>query len=408
MKVLKLSLPLFLAYSFSLSANDNSRGLDAYISDLKQEQFKYDYQKNEADSSILRDSWIAPLKLNYSYVKSKPYVDELINQNAAIRMDQAIFQSGGILYGIKFASASKLYSDYTVDVAKRKMIKDAVSILMQIKQTDLKEKAQKLQIINSEINLEQKTEQYLSGQLDSGFLDDAIIQMNLVKQVLFDIKTAKEKLINKFSTLSDLSYENANIPNLALISIDEFLEHNIVLKQNAAEIEKNEYYKNVTIAKYLPKVSIIAGYNWSNSEQQFDSNLVPFKNNLSYYDYGVKASIPLDINSFRDIESIKIDYLKAQVVQKDKERELKALFSQVLHNIDNFDNKIELSNESMGIYKKLLDDTKELFLAGYKTQYDVDTLNNSLKIQKIDSRVFEIDKQLELLTLYEMYVNNGE
>ncbi|HIC12160.1 MAG TPA: transporter [Sulfurimonas sp.] len=408
MKVLKLSLPLFLAYSFSLSANENSRGLDAYISDLKQEQFKYDYQKNEADSSILRDSWIAPLKLNYSYVKSKPYVDELINQNAAIRMDQAIFQSGGILYGIKFASASKLYSDYTVDVAKRKMIKDAVSILMQIKQTDLKEKAQKLQIINSEINLEQKTEQYLSGQLDSGFLDDAVIQMNLVIQVLFDIQTAKEKLINKFSTLSDLSYENANIPNLALISIDEFLEHNIVLKQNAAEIEKNEYYKNVTIAKYLPKVSIIAGYNWSNSEQQFDSNLVPFKNNLSYYDYGVKASIPLDINSFRDIESIKIDYLKAQVVQKDKERELKALFSQVLHNIDNFDNKIKLSNESMGIYKKLLDDTKELFLAGYKTQYDVDTLNNSLKIQKIDSRVFEIDKQLELLTLYEMYVNNGE
>ncbi|CAI6151207.1 MAG: hypothetical protein SPLUMA2_SPLUMAMAG2_00459 [uncultured Sulfurimonas sp.] len=408
MKVLKLSLPLFLAYSFSLSANENSRNLDAYISDLKQEQFKYDYQKNEADSSILRDLWIAPLKLNYSYVKSKPYVDELTNQNAAIRMDQAIFQSGGILYGIKFASASKLYSDYTVDVAKRKMIKDAVSILMQIKQIDLKEKAQKLQIINSEINLEQKTEQYLSGQLDSGFLDDAVIQMNLVKQVLFDIQTAKEKLINKFSTLSDLSYENANIPNLALISIDEFLEHNIVLKQNAAEIEKNEYYKNVTIAKYLPKVSIIAGYNWSNSEQQFDSNLVPFKNDLSYYDYGVKASIPLDINSFRDIESIKIDYLKAQVVQKDKERELKALFSQVLHNIDNFDKKIELSNESMGIYKKLLEDTQELFLAGYKTQYDVNTLKNSLKMQKIDSKVLEIDKQLELLTLYEMYVNEGE
>ncbi|SFV65448.1 FIG01146407: hypothetical protein [hydrothermal vent metagenome] len=320
-------------------------------------------------------------------------------------MDQPIFQSGGIIYGIKFANASKLYADYSVDVAKRKMIKDTVSILMQIKQVDLKEEARKLQITNSQINLEQKTEQYLSGQLDSGFLDDAVIQLNEVKQSLFEIQTSKEKLINQFSILSDLSYENAKIPNLTLISMNDFLGHNIVLKQNAAEVEKNAYYKNVTITKYLPQVSLTAGYNWNDSEQFFGGETV-INNTTDYYDYGVRVNMPIDINSFRDIESIKIDYLKAQVVQKDKERELKALFSQVLHNIDNFNKKIELSNESMGIYKKLLEDTQELFLAGYKTQYDVNTLKNSFEMQKIDSKVFEIDKQLELLTLYEMYVNN--
>jgi outer membrane protein TolC len=404
MKVLKLSLPLFLVCSLLLNANENHTNLDAYISDLKQEQFKYDYEKNEAEGSILRDSWIAPLQLNYKYSRSKPLSKELTSQSAAIRMDQPIFQSGGIIYGIKFANASKLYSDYSIDVAKRKMIKDTVSILMQIKQVDLKEEAQKLQITNSQINLAQKTEQYLNGQLDSGFLDDAVIAVNSVKQALLDIQTSKEKLINQFSVLSDLSYENAKIPNLALISMDAFLEHNIVLKQNAAAIEKNGYYKNVTIAKYLPKVSLTAGYNWNDSEQFFGGETV-INNTSSYYDYGLRVNVPIDINTFRDIESVKIDYLKAQVVQKDKERELTALFSQVLHNIKNFDNKIALSNESMNIYKKLLDDTEELFLAGYKTQYDVDTLKNSLEMQKIDSKVYEIDKQLELLTLYEMYVN---
>jgi len=404
MKVLKLSLPLFLACSLLLNANENHTNLDAYISDLKKEQFKYDYEKNEAEGSILRDSWIAPLQLNYKYSRSKPTSQELTSQSAAIRMDQPIFQSGGIIYGIKFANASKRYSDYSVDVAKRKMIKDTVSILMQIKQTDLKEEAQNLQIKNAEINLTQKTEQYLSGQLDSGFLDDAIIQVNLVKQALVNIQTAKEKLINQFSTLSDFFYENAKMPYLELISIDDFLKYNIVLKQNSAEIEKNQYYKNVTIAKYLPKVSFTAGYNWNDSERFFGSaGVIPDQSD--YYDYGLRVNMPIDLNTFRDIESVKIDYLKAQVVQKDKERELTALFSQVLHNIKNFDNKIALSNESMDIYKKLLDDTRELFLAGYKTQYDVDTLRNSFEIQKIDSKVFEIDKQLELLTLYEMYVN---
>ena len=407
MQVLKLSLSLFLLCNLSLSANEKDARLDTYISDFKQKEFEYDYEKNEAEGSKLRDSWIAPLQLNYSYSKSKPFTDELTNQNAAIKMDQPIFQSGGIIYGIKFANASRIYSDYTIDVAKRKMIKDAIAILMQIKQTNLKIQAQKLQIENSEINLQQKKEQYLSGQLDSGFLDNAIIQRNIVTQTLYDIQTSKEKLVTQFQTLSDLDYKSAKIPHLEYITSEEFIKHNIVLKKSAAEVKKNDYYTKVTIAKYLPKISVTAGYNWSQSEQQFSPN-VTFINDLAYYDYGLRASMPLDINTFVDIESSRVDYLKSRVLQEDKKRELKALFKQVLHNINNYDKKIALSNENIDLYTKLLDETQELFKAGYKTQYDVDTLANSLKIQQIDSNIYKIDKQLELLSLYEMYVNNGE
>ncbi|MEA1983864.1 MAG: TolC family protein [Campylobacterota bacterium] len=407
MKVLKLSLSLCLVYSTLLFANENNATLDSYISEYKNKAFGYDYEKNEAESSKLRDSWIAPLQLQYSYSRSKPKNDELTSQNAAIRMDQPIFQSGGIYYGIKFASASKKYSDYSIDVAKRKMIKETISILMQIKQTTLREEAQKLQIKNSEINLAQKKEQYLSGQLDSGFLDNAVIQRNIVIQALYDIQTAKQRLITQFQTLSDLDYKSAKIPYLEYISSDEFIKYNIVLQQSQAEIEKNDYYHNVTIAKYLPKVSFTAGYTWNNSEQQFSNNFVA-KNDLSYYDYGIRASMPLDFNMFRDMESVKVDYLKSKVLQEDKKRELRALFEQVRHNIDNFDKKISLSNENIEIYTRLLNDTTDLFKAGYKTEQDVDTLKNSLSIQRLDSEVYEIDKQLSLLNLYEMYVNEGQ
>ena len=408
MKVLKLSLSLFLVYSTLTFANEDNNTLESYISHLKQEQFSYEYEKNEAESSKLRDSWIAPLQLNYSYSKSKPYEDEQTNQSAAIRMDQPIFQSGGIYYGIKFANASKRYSDYTIDVAKRKMIKDTISILMQIKQMRFKIQAQELQILNAEINLAQKKEQYLSGQLDSGFLDNALIQRNIVISALYDLQTAKEKLITQFSTLSDLDYKNTNIPHLEYIDSQDFIEHNIILKQNDALISKNSYYENMTISKYLPKVNLTAGYNWSKSQQQFSSTQVPFENDLKYYDYGVRVSMPLDINTFRDIESVKVNYLKSKIVRVDKKRELKALFEQVIHNIKNYDKKIALSNENREIYAKLLEDTKELFDAGYKTREDVSTLENSLNIQKYDSKIYELDKQLSLLNLYEMYVNEGE
>jgi outer membrane protein TolC len=324
-------------------------------------------------------------------------------------MNQPIFQSGGIYYGIKFANASKYYTHYSIDVAKRKMIKDTIAILMQIKQTEFKEEKQKLQIKNAQINLEQKKEEYFSGQLDSGFLDDAIIQKNVAVSALYDIQTAKEKLISSFHALSDLDYKQVEIPHLEMLNNEEFLNHNIVLQMNNAQIEKNRYNKNVTIAKYLPKVNVTAGYNWkltTNQSFQVGSSVVSNSNELNYYDYGIFASIPLDINTFRDIESAKVDFLKAQVVQKDKQRELNSLYEQVMHNIKNFDKKIALSNENITLYTKLLDDTKELYDAGYKTEYDVKTLENSLKIQNIDTKIYEIDKQLELLTLYEMYVNN--
>jgi len=411
MKVLKLSLVVCLTYSTTIFANEKNADLDTYISDSKKQQFNYDYEKNEAESSKLRDSWIAPIKLDYSYAKSKPYSQQQTNETAAIKMSQPIFKSGGIYYGIKYATASKLYSDYSIDVAKRKMIKDTIALLMQIKQTSLKEQKQALQIKNSEINLLQKKEEYLSGQLDSGFLDNAIIQRNVVKQALYDIQTAKEKLITQFHTLSDLDYKSATIPHLELISDEDFVKNNIVLKQSRAAIEKNRYLKNVTIVKYLPSVNFTADYSWSKSTGQgfqTGGNFVDTSNELSYATYGLQASMPLDINTFRDIESSKVDYLKSIVVKDDKKRELHALFEQVMHNIHNYDKKISLSNEDITLYTKLLKDTQDLFNAGYKTEYDVDTLKNSLAIQNIDSKIYAIDKQLALLNLYEMYVNDGK
>jgi len=403
MKVLNISVALFLACSTLLSAAEKNEKLEEYISQNKKEQFSYDYQKNEAESSKLRDSWIAPLNLQYSYTVSNPYSAEQTSQNAAIKLDQPIFQSGGIYYAIKFAEVSHLYANYSVDAAKRKLVKDAISLLMQIKQLKLKIDKQNLQIKNAEINLELKKEQYLSGQLDSGFLDNAIIERNSVIQALYDIETTKERLISKFQAISDSSYESAQIPHLEVLDKESFLEYNILLNISKSDREKYRYTKNMTIAKYLPKVSITGGYNWSKSEKQLFS---ASDGERDYYDYGVKASMPLSINTFRDVESAKIDFLKSKLVIEDIKRELSALFEQVMQNIDNFDKKRVLSIENRDLYEKLLVDTKNLFTAGYKTKYDVDLLENSVEIQKLDVMIFDIDRQLELLTLYEMYIND--
>jgi outer membrane protein TolC len=379
---------------------------EAYLSGLKLQEFAYDYAKADAQSSILRDSWIQPIQIRYSYSKSNPYDATQTVQNAAIVLDQPIFQSGGIYYAIKYADASRLYSNYSLDIAKRKLIKDVVSLLMQIKKSDIAIHKHQLQISNATINLEQKQELYMNGQLDSGFLDNAVIELNVLKLALYDLETSKERLVSSFNSLSDLDYKTALIPHLTLVQENDFLNHSIDLKAIQSENEKNRYFKNMTIAKYLPKLSITGGYNWDSMDNpSFAGTTIPSPPDTSYYNYGFKVTMPLNISFNKDIESARVEYLKSLVVLEDTKRSLAALYSQVEQNLRNYDKKIVLAGENMRLYEKLHADTLSLYEAGYKAHYDVKLLQNSLKIQEHERHILEVDKQLELLSLYEKMLN---
>ena len=375
---------------------------ESLISTLKEEQFRYDYQKAQLQSDILRDSWLAPLQLYYSYGKSDQYGGDSTTQNAAVAIDQPIFQSGGIYYGIKFAEASRRYSNLSIDAARRKLITDAVSLLMQIRQSDLRIAKQELQVANAGLNLELKTEQYLHGELDSGFLDNAIIEKNSLTQALYDLQTAKERLISAYESISDVPYASAPLPKLALMEPERFESEAIDLRLARSEIEKGRWNQNVTRSKYLPALSINAGYNWNKIENPaFAGSIMPIKAESDYWTYGLKASMVFNVNEFRDMEVSRIETLKANTALADKKRALNALYDQVKHNLANSDRKIALAEQNKGLYEKLLGDTRELFKAGYKTEYDVSLLENSAKIQGIETQILEYDRQLELLNLYE-------
>jgi len=406
MKVLTSFTTLLLLSSLSIASEVKGDALEAYLSGLKLQEFGHDYDKAEAESNKLHNTWIQPVQISYSYSQSNSYDQEQIRESAALSISQPVFQSGGIYFAMKFADFTREHSNLSIDQQKRSLIKQTVELLMQIKQNEMKIAKQKLQIANSTINLEQKRELYLNGQLDSGFLNNAIIEKNAVTQTLFDLETILARQISSFEALSDLDYKTASIPSLKMINENEYLKHNIVLQTTQSEIQKNDYNTRVTRSKYLPAVSLTGGYSWDKTQNlNFGGQAGFTPPETAYYNYGLQASIPIDINTFNDIESARADYLKSRVVILDQKRELKALFFQVMLNMKNFDKKIALANENAQLYKTLLSETQTLFEAGYKTAYDVENLSNSFEIQNIDVAVFEIDKQLELLTLYEKFVN---
>lgn len=410
MKVLHHLIALSLLSSALLAQEKHS--LEEYISENKRYFYELEEQRIDASSDLLRDTWISPIMLNYSHGVSEAYDTKTTTKKGSISIDQPIFQSGGILFGIRFAEASRHYSQYAAEVAKKKLIKDALSLLIQIKQSDLRIQKQHLLIDNAAINLELKTEQYMSGQIDSSFLDDAIIQKNEVQQVLYDLEAAKERLVSQLRVISDVAYEEVTLPTLSLIEHEEFVTHNVSYKLAQMESEKAYYSKNMIFAKYLPQFSVYGGYNFDKVENlNFAGQTLGGASSTretDYATYGLKVSMPLDINSYDDYEASRLTYMQAKSLQEDKKREIEAAYEQVMQNIANFEKKIALSEENKKLYKKLLEDTQKLFDVGYKTEYDVALLENSYKMQELDRELFVFDRQLEILTLYEMYSNESE
>jgi len=390
-----LTLLSVLVYSSYIFASDS------YISDVKLKEFELDYEKNKAQSSLIKNGWIAPINLNYSYQRNNSTNDDKSYENASISIAQPIFQSGGIFYGIEYANSFKEFSNYLVDIDKKKMQKDIVSLLIKIKQLGLKIKKQNLQIVNAKIDLDRKKEQYLNAEIDSSFLDNAIIKLNSITLALYDLETAKENLISNLKTLTDLDYKDIDIPSLKLMSKDEFIKNNLLLNMQNAKKRASKYKKDMIVSKYLPRINILAGYNWSKTPNLVGSGYTQ----LDYYNYGVSISMPLNINSIADIESVKVEALKDELLIEDRKVFLNAIYEKVTHNLKNIEKKQSLSLKNVDIYKKLLSDTKKLFKGGYKTQADIEMLQNSLDISKIDYEIFKLDRELELLNLYEMVKN---
>ena len=160
--------------------------------------------------------------------------------------------------------------------------------------------------------------------------------------------------------------------------------------------EESSYNQKVTVAKYLPTLSLQGQYTDGDLNPLFPSpNL-----NESYYNYGFSVSMPLDINTFSDIEAAKVEKLRAQTQVLDRKDTVSEEYQWIDNSLHILDRKIALARKDQKVYGSLLKLTKDLVLAGEKTSLDADIMSNSLQIRKLDQQIYSVDKQLKLLQLY--------
>jgi uncharacterized protein (UPF0335 family) len=380
-----------------LTLNIKADTLSNILSPTKQDIFNYQDKQNSLETDKLKRSWINPLRLRYNKNYSEQFGDDTISTSSySVVIDQPIFKSGGIFWSIKYANTLKGANGLDIDIRRREMIGRAVEILFGIKQLKLREKKTELLITNDEIDIKLKADSYSAGVLDSSFLDQAIIKRNTDETALLVLQIEREKLLSSFARLSDKNPNSFVVPKLKLLSKHLYKRENLSLKSQKLRTEEKSLLSKMVWARYLPEVSVQGQY--------IDGDLNPlFQNsNLkeSYVTYGLSVSMPINVNSIDDIESSKVAFLEASSKELDVKNSVDLEYDLIVKTLRILDKKIELDKKDERLYQRLYTITKNLADVGEKTKFDVDIMKNSLKIKKLDQKIHQIDKQVQLLNMY--------
>ncbi len=368
--------------------------LQNYLTDEKNMLFDFQQEQNTIRSGLLKNSWIAPV--NVSYQKDwKPQTDgtTYTTQAFSIGIDQPIFKSGGIFYGIKYAKALRGATAKEIALQKRQTVAQAIQILFEYRKTKLQRKKMALQVENGAIAIERQTQLYQAGVVDSSILDQTILTHNRDTAQMLDLELALETLRTSFRFLSDKNPDKLRLPKLKLLSLKHYKKGNLNLAAQKLHAMEKKYSAKMTWSKYLPTVTAYAHYQYTDAYTPDHME--------GYTNYGFRVTMPLSVQAPGEIEAARLDALLAQVQVRDTRKSVEAEYALVRASLRILDRKIALAKTDEALYRRLLKNTRELAAAGEKTDQDVQTMRNSLEMKKLDRRIYYLDKQLQLLKLYE-------
>jgi outer membrane protein TolC len=385
-----------LCIALSSVLADNS----ALMSALKQEILNADKEHNRLESDALQYDWVKQIIGSYSTTNTNQLGDTQKIDTFSIVLDQPIFRSGGIYYAIKYANANRAFLNLKTKIDEQSLLKEIIASWIDLKKTDLLIQKQGYLIANAKIDIERKREQYEHGLLDSSFLDQALLSHNTLQKAMLDLQSNRYTALMAFSNLSDSDYSTLKPPLFAIMDAKQYLEASLLVAQQKSQILRSEYLKDMTIASYLPTLSAVVGYYDTNND-------LYGRGSNSYKNYGFKLSMPLfDINIAKNIEMKKLEYLKAQLQEKDTKRSEENFYKTQVNTVYLVGQKIVLAEHDAQVYDALLTSTNEAYRAGEKTIYDVETLKNSQRAMILDKSIFELDIQRLLVELYARM--NGE
>jgi len=386
-----------------LSLIEASSLSDEILAPNKSKELDLDLQKVNAEASIERDSWLNPVIGSYSASFKTQFEVEQENYSTTIGIDQPIFKSGGIYFAIKYANAKAYYNRLGIKLKKNGVIKQTVEAVMKLQQLDLSLKQVALEVVDAKSEIEFLQEQISVGEVDMATLDQAMINVNLAQMKAIDLANQKRDLHYQFTIMSDKKYEDIVLPRFTMVDKEQFLSHNINMKQSQLKSKESSYWHKVIRSSYLPTVNVQLQYNASEGKNQtFSESFTPYDVESSYTSYGFKVSMPLfDVNMLRSVESAKVDYLKNRILIDQVASDEKHFYEMKLAKVRALQMKKELSVKNFKLYEKIYESQQSSFESGDSNALDLQKSKHQWEIKEMEIKKIYLDQQIELLAMYE-------
>ena len=366
------------------------------LSSQKQEILNLKRQQIENDIQSAKNSWITPINLSATTSKNSGTAQNSYEiQSSSINWNQDLFRSGGIYYTIKGANATGAANLLGVDIQEATFLKQIYTYKAQILRDTLLLQQDRLTLKNSDIDLLMIKAKYKAGLADITQLNQTTLSRDTARTNLI---TAKNALLSETYELkkliNDENIETILIPEIPLLTLDEYLQNNLELLQYDKQNEAEEASWKTKRSSYLPKLT----FNGSYGVEKYDGNIMTY--NGTAYNYGVTLSMPLDINTQSSLESSRLQYLQSKSSQSDRKMELKEQYAEHLNNIQDFKEKIGVADEMTQMYSELFTFTKQQVITGFKSKYDLESLGNSLQIQTLEKKIQNYNIIIEKVALY--------
>lgn len=354
-------------------------------------QKKYEGAKND---------WIGTVDLNSGLTRSHSFSKEsdLFNKSISIGFSQSIYESGGIEFGIKYAK----------DVLNSELIaweNENITILQTIYETLLFIKKLKFQIEQSDYSLKNKDIelilkriQYEAGRVDIIELNNAIMSKNNQQKENISLKNSLKDKEYELSKYTNFKSNEIKIIDFKIIDKQKFLRDNLNIRYENSKVELLNTSYNQLKSSYKPKVILSTSTGYSNNENLTTNATGDDERNGSI---ALNASMPIfDITKNAKLEKSKLEVLKQKVNINDMKNELVYEYEQILTQINTYDEYEKTVENNLKLYDDLIMVNQSSNAAGMTSDYDLEVLQNTKKINEYDLQINDIDKKLQYSKLY--------
>ena len=346
-----------------------------------------------------KDDWIGTINLSSGLTRSHSFSkdNDSFNKSISIGFTQSVYESGGIEFGIKYANDELKSETIAWENENIAMLQTIYETLLTIEKLKLQIEQSDYLLKNKDIELILKKIQYEAGRVDIIELNNAIMSKNNQQKENISLKNSLKDKEYELSKYTSFKSNEIEIIDFKIIDKEKFLRDNLNIRYENSRVELLDTSYNQLKSSYLPKVSLNTNAGYSDNNDLTRNADEQNKNGS----VGLNMSMPLfDITKDAKIEKSKLEVLKQKVNVTDIQNELVYEYEQILAQINTYEEYEQITKNNLKLYDDLLMVNQSSNSAGMTSDFDLEILQNTKKINEYDLEINDINKKLQYSKLY--------